>query len=73
MDIIAFGHNLDSAPHLDIEFLDFQCAHCLCQLENGTDPPIPCISIAPTAVRAGLSSAPPASLLNAFARGFSRM
>lgn len=34
MDIIAFGHNLDNAPHLDIKFLDFQCAHCLCQLEK---------------------------------------
>ena len=34
MDIIAFGHNLDSAPHLAIEFLDFRCAHCLCQLEK---------------------------------------
>lgn len=34
MNIIAFGQNLDSAPHLDIEFLDFRCAHCLCQLKK---------------------------------------
>lgn len=34
MNIIAFGHNLDSAPYLDIEFLDFQCDRCRCQLNK---------------------------------------
>lgn len=34
MDAITLGHKLDKAPYLDIKFLDFQCARCLCQLEK---------------------------------------
>lgn len=34
MGIIIVGNYLDSAPYLDIKFLDFQCARCLCQLEK---------------------------------------
>jgi|6_EtaG_2_1085325.scaffolds.fasta_scaffold08778_3 hypothetical protein len=34
MYIIIVGNYLDSAPYLDIKFLDFQCARCLCQLEK---------------------------------------
>lgn len=34
MNVIAFGHNLDSAPYLDIKFLDFQCSQCLYQLKK---------------------------------------
>lgn len=34
MDIIIVGNYPDSAPYLDIKFLDFQCARCLCQLEK---------------------------------------
>ena len=32
MDVITLGQKLDKAPYLDIKFLDFLCAHCLCQL-----------------------------------------
>jgi hypothetical protein len=34
MDIITVGNYLDSAPYLDIKFIDFQCARCIFQLET---------------------------------------
>ena len=73
MDIIIAGNYLDSALISTSSFSTFNAPGASANWKNGTDSPIPCISIAPTAMRAGLSSAPPASLQNAFAKGFSGM